>query len=76
METFNKKNIWDDKNTIYLSEPGLYLLECKSDKDNTSIFQDFLLSEILYSSVKNKKYELYICGDDEYGQLGLDDIKK
>jgi hypothetical protein len=53
-----KKLTWNEKNTIYISEPGLYSLLTKSEKEKAEPFQDFIFEELLPSLRKTGSYNL------------------
>jgi prophage antirepressor-like protein len=51
---------WNEKNTIYMSEPGIYNLIMKSKKPEAEAFQDFLLEKLLPTLRKTGSYNLTI----------------
>ena len=49
---------WNDKNSIYTNESGLYSLILRSDMDNAKKFKRWITREVLPSIRKNGRYEL------------------
>ena len=49
---------WNDKNSIYINESGLYSLILRSDMDNAKKFKRWITREVLPSIRKNGRYEL------------------
>ena len=49
---------WNEKNTIYINEPGLYLLILKSQKAEAEEFQDWITSDVLPSIRRNGSYSV------------------
>ena len=49
---------WNDKNSIYINESGLYSLILRSDMDKAKTFKRWITKEVLPSIRKNGRYEL------------------
>ena len=49
---------WNDENSIYINESGLYSLILRSDMDNAKKFKRWITKEVLPSIRKNGRYEL------------------
>ena len=49
---------WNDKNSIYINESGLYSLILRSDMDKAKKFKRWITKEVLPSIRKNGRYEL------------------
>ena len=49
---------WNDENSIYINESGLYSLILRSDMDNAKKFKRWITKEVLSSIRKNGRYEL------------------
>ena len=49
---------WNDKNSIYINESGLYSLILRSDMDEAKKFKRWVTKEVLPSIRKNGRYEL------------------
>ena len=49
---------WNDENSIYINESGLYSLILRSDMDNAKNFKRWITKEVLPSIRKNGRYEL------------------
>jgi len=74
------KNDYNEKNTIYINEPGLYQLIFKSKMKEAIKFQDWIFEEVLPQLRKTGKYKMKndykkIMENKEIEKINNDELK-